>query len=378
MAVPRTHDGSVGPRSHPGSTVLPILTAVLAVVIVGCLGILGMRYADTDGSFGDRVGEVFGGSGTKPQNPTADDPRTRELVMSQANQFIIRINSYGPPDLDEQNKMPGYVQRVSEVITPKLAVEFDKQVTFAEQSVAQAGLARTVQLYATGMSSLDTDLATVLVTGAISQSYPDPAKEGRIEYEPLQFRYQVRLVKTENKWLVDDFEPIRGEVAGEPTPGVPTDVPTAPTTVDPSPGPSTDATSQVVQRFAEIIAKREVGIVQAIGVLDTCGFPAAAKAADSKCPPAPAALGVAVKSLFNSLQGATTPDSKVFVAVPPASIAELVTTAQDASSNVLVALASLDPACVTGTSKPCSTQRTALVGSVNALVANLRGWESVS
>ena len=211
MAVPRTHDGSVGPRSRSATPLVPVLSAVLAVVVVACLVFLGTRYAEASGSVGDRLDEVFTGQdAAAAQDGGPDDTRTRELVLSQANQFMLRINTYGPSDLDEQDKMPGYVERVKELITPKLAVEFEKQVTLAEQSVAQAGLARTIQLYASGAESLDSDLATVLVSGAINQSYPDPAKEGRIEFEPLLFRYEVRLVKTGGTWLVDDFTPVTG------------------------------------------------------------------------------------------------------------------------------------------------------------------------
>lgn len=379
MAVPRTHDGSVGPRSHSGSPVLPILCAVLAVVIVACLGVLGVRYADTEGTVGDRVAQVFSGDDADAEQAdvAADDPRARELVLSQANQFIIRINTYGPSDLDQQDKMPDYVQQVRDVITPKLAVDFDKQVTYAEQSVAQAGVARTVQLYATGLSSMDDDLATVLVTGAISQSYPDPAKEGRVEVEPLLFRYEVRLVKTDGTWLVDDFTPVRGEVEGEPSPGVPVDPdgPGGAATGEPSADPSATPSSPIVQRYAEIVSKREVAIVAAIDALDTCGFPAAAGAG---CGGAPGDLAQAVQGLANSLQGASNPDAKVFVGVPPAAISALVTSVQTSSSGVLDAVADLDADCVSGTSQRCATQRDTLVQAVNTLVADLREWRSVA
>ncbi|MDO9397868.1 MAG: hypothetical protein Q7T71_15080, partial [Herbiconiux sp.] len=267
--------------------------------------VLGVRYADTSGSFGSRVDEVFNGTDDVQAAATGDDPRERELVLSQANQFMIRINTYGPSDLDKQLKMPGYVTRVTEVITPKLAVDFDKSVTYAEQSVAQAGLARSIQLYATGAESLDADVATVLVTGAIKQSYPDPTKEGRIEYAPQQFRYEVSLVKTGNTWLVDDFTPVRGEVEGEPTDGVPTEDPA-------SPDGSGGATPSVVQRYAEIVTNRITSIDAALTDLQRCKFPQVAPAGDTRCAQAPQAAGSAAQTLANSLRGAANPDSKVF------------------------------------------------------------------
>ncbi|MDO9456324.1 hypothetical protein [Nocardioides sp.] len=352
---------------------------MFAVAIVVCLVVLGVRYADTSGSFGDRVGQVFTGDDETAAEPTVDDTRTRELVASQANQFMIRINTYGPKDLDKSNKMPGYVERVKEMITPKLDVEFEKQVTLAEQSVAQAGLARTIQLYATGTDSIDTDLATVLVTGSISQSYPDPTKDGRIEYEPLLFRYEVRLVKTEGTWLVDDFTPVKGEVEGEPT-DAPAD-PTAPSTVDPSSDPSSDpsgaASSGVVERYAEIVANRQDSLSVALDALSGCGFPTAAPADDAACAAAPAAVGDAARSLSNSLKGASNPDSKVFAGAPPAAIADLVSATQVAAANVDAAVVALDPTCVSGASADCATQRGAVAAASNNLVDALGGWAAI-
>jgi hypothetical protein len=343
-------------------------------VVVVCLVVLGVRFSDTSGSFGDRAGLLFTGSDDSAVAGGADDPRTRELVMSQANQFMLRINTYGPSDLDKQNKMPGYVERVSEVITPKLDAEFEKQVTLAEQSVAQAGLARSIALYATGLDAVDTDVASVLVTGAITQSYPDPTKKGRIEYEPLVFRYQVSLVKTGGSWLVDDFAPVKGEVAGEPTDGVPTQAPSSPQTVDPTGA----AASPVASRYAEIVAKRQVGIVAAVDTLDTCGLPDAAPAGDASCAAAPGALTTAVRSLANSLAGAANPDSRVFVGAPPAGIADLLSTTTSAASGVLDASAALRGDCLTDEATRCADQRAVLVAALNTLTQALRGWGSVS
>ena len=373
MALPRTHDGSVGPRS--ASSTLPVLTAVLAVVAVVCAVVLGTRFADTTGSFGSRVEQVFSGPAAA-QETTADNSRERELVMSQANQFMIRINSYGPSDLDAENTMPGYVERVSEVITPKFDVEFREQVTLAEQSVSEAGLARSVNLYATGTESLEADLATVLVTGEILQSYPDPApdatEEDRIEFEPSLFRIEVRLVKIEGTWLVDDFAPVTGEVPGEPTPGAPGE-PTAPATVEPSGG-----ASGLVGRYAEVVANRRVSIDEAAAALAACGFPQPASAGDETCASAPQALGDAARGLAASLRGAANPDAKVFVGVPPEAIADLVEVTGTAADNAVAVFGALSPACATDTGQACGRQRTAASQAVDNLVTAIDAWEAVS
>ncbi len=234
-------DGTSSPGS-PGSatSTLTILTAVFAVVAVVCLGVLAYRFvADTDGSSSalDRVGQVFSGS-DDAAGAAGDDQALRDEVMSQANQFVLRVNTYGPEDLDEDNKLPTYADGVREVITSKFAVSFDENLTLAEQSVSQAGYARGVELYGTGVESVDEDSATVLVGGVITGSYPDSsaqAEDGaRVEYEPQPFRFTVQLVRTDDAWLVDDFAPLTGEIIDPEAPLDPSDVPDPSSTDEPT------------------------------------------------------------------------------------------------------------------------------------------------
>ena len=62
--------------------------------------------------------------------------------MSQAQQFMLRLNTYGPDLLDDQGQMPKYRELVTDVITPKFETSFEKGVVAAEQTVAKAGLSR--------------------------------------------------------------------------------------------------------------------------------------------------------------------------------------------------------------------------------------------
>ena len=134
----------------------------------------------------------------------------RESVMAQAEQFMLRINTYGP-DLLEGDTMPKYRELVEEVITPKFAADFEKNAPLAEQTVKQAGLARTAKVFSTGVSAIDADSATALVAGSITQSYPSsPGSDDRVQTEPAPFRVQVTLVKVKGTWLVDDFSPLTG------------------------------------------------------------------------------------------------------------------------------------------------------------------------
>ncbi|MFB9312872.1 hypothetical protein [Nocardioides plantarum] len=343
------------------------LTAVLAVVCVACLVVLGLRYADTSGSVGDRAGQVFGLGDDDGGAGSADDTRTRELVLSQANQFIIRINTYGPSELDKQSKMPGYVKRVKEVITPKLDVEFEKSVTLAEQTVAQSGLERSAQLYASGAESIGADTATALVTGVITQSYPDPEKEGRIEYEPELFRYEVTLVRSGDQWLADDFAPVVGEVEGEPTEGA---------SADPTTGAS-GAASPSLQRYVRLVTGRQGDVVAAATALEACGLPAAVKAGDTACPAAASDLATAARALSVALRDASDPDAEGYVGKPPAAIVDLVKATAAVADDAVSAARALRPSCLAGDSSACASQRSAVTESAGNLAAALEGWAGI-
>lgn len=364
MAVPPTHDGSVGPRSTSGTFARPALTAVLAVVCVACLLFLGLRYTDASGSFGDRIGQVFGADDEPGATGDLDDPRARELVLSQANQFMIRVNTYGPSDLDEASKMPGYVERVKEVITPKFDVEFEESVTLAEQAVDQTGLERSVQLYASGAESITDDTATVLITGVITQSYPDPEAEGRIEFEPELFRYEVSMVRTGGEWLADDFAPVLGEVEGEPTEGEPTAPP--------------ETSSPAVQRYLRVVTGRQGDIEAAVATIGRCGFPEPATSASASCVAVSDDLASAARVLGVALRDAADPDAAGYAGAAPDAVTALAQATRAATADVIAAAQALRPACVVTDSAACTEQRTALADAAANLQAALDGWGTLA
>ena len=203
MAVHPADDGSLVIDDAPrgATSTLSLISLALVAVIVAALGVLVYGLlTDSDTS----------------ADASPDNQSVRDAVMSQADQFVLRANSYGPADLDENNAMPGYAERVREVITPKFAVSFDESLTLAEQTVSGAGYARDVDLYASGVESIDADNATVLVAGVFNGSYPDSSADAedsdRIEFEPQPFRFKVMLVKSDETWLVDDFSPLTSEI----------------------------------------------------------------------------------------------------------------------------------------------------------------------
>jgi Mce-associated membrane protein len=132
----------------------------------------------------------------------------REAAMAQTQQFVLRVNTYGPSMLDSSGQMPTYRQRVKAVITPKFAVSFDQGVTVAEESVKRFHLKRTCAVYATGTEVIDSDSAQVLVAGSISQTVLNKKGKRVSAGEPAPFRLRVTLDKIDGTWLVDDYQPV--------------------------------------------------------------------------------------------------------------------------------------------------------------------------
>lgn len=185
-------------RNHPSQapTFRLVLLCVLVVVLLASLGtsawLVTTRGAPALG--------IEGGA--------AEVQQERDAVMSQSRQFMLRMGTYGPDQL-EGNELPEYRDLVSEVITPKLEASFDRQVSAAEQIVSQAGVARTAEVFSTGVATLSDDSATALVAGTFTDAYP--TREGELDpQEPVPFRIQLTLVKSDGEWLVDDFTSVTG------------------------------------------------------------------------------------------------------------------------------------------------------------------------
>jgi Mce-associated membrane protein len=178
-----------------------VLATGLALLSLACAGVLVWVLA-FDG------GRDNGSGGL-------EEPEARERAMSLGDQFVRRLGTYGPDLLDESGQMPDYRERMREVITPKFRSGFDKQVAAVEQLVAQAGVERSTEVFATAVSRIDDDNAQLLVAGAFNDTYTAaPAKgsdeERTVSQEPLPFRFTVDLVSVDGDWLVDDFAPVGG------------------------------------------------------------------------------------------------------------------------------------------------------------------------
>jgi hypothetical protein len=183
---------STAPRSL-SPTFRLVIAAVLALVLLGSGAALAWVLVTRSGDDDAQAG--------------------REEVMAQTEQFMLRMGTYGPDLLDDQGAMPEYRDRVKAVITPKFAASFDKEAGAAEQLVAQAGVARSADVFATAVSTLDADSAQALVAGAFKDSFTRGKK--RVDQEPIPFRIEVSLVKVDGKWLVDDFDPVSAGDSGQ-------------------------------------------------------------------------------------------------------------------------------------------------------------------
>ena len=171
-----------------------LLAAALTIVVVTCVALLVWLTAADRGSAGGGL----------------ELPDEREQVMSLTDQFVKRLGTYSPEMLDDSGQMPAYREQVREVITPKFAADFDKEVATAEQLVAQGRITRSADVFATAVSSIDDDSARVLVAGSFTDSYAQgTGKKARtVQQEPLPFRFTVDLVTIDGEWLVDDFTPV--------------------------------------------------------------------------------------------------------------------------------------------------------------------------
>lgn len=200
MAVPPAHDQPAGltETTHDDPTRSATFRLALAgVLVLVLLASLGATVWLTATRGFEAIGVDRGAGELQGQ---------RDEVMSRTRQFMLRMGTYGPDQLDG-GRLPEYRDLVTEVITPKFATTFEQSVTTAEQIVAKAGVSREAEVFSAGVATIDADSATALVAGTFTDSYPDQSGELQPQ-EPVPFRIQVSLVKTEGEWLVDDFTPV--------------------------------------------------------------------------------------------------------------------------------------------------------------------------
>ncbi|MFT4082231.1 MAG: hypothetical protein QM638_06570 [Nocardioides sp.] len=146
----------------------------------------------------------------------------RDEVMAAATKFTTTVNTYGPSMLDSDSKeMPGYRKKVGKLLTSQFEASFEQGVTLAEATVSAQGAGRVGKVYAAGVSGMDADSATVMVSGGITLSYPKSKKSSkRVNVGTEPFRVEVDLVKQHGAWLVDDWQPAEKDPSSSNSSGV--------------------------------------------------------------------------------------------------------------------------------------------------------------
>lgn len=140
-------------------------------------------------------------------NSQSDLQVERESAMKIASQFMLRLGTSDPSMLDANGQMPEYRTLIGEVVTTKLRTQFENADFKAAENLAkQAAMTQVSVVYATGVESIDTDSATVLVAGRVQYTY-----KGGGAQEPIAFRYVVTVLKVDGKWLVDDYARAGGD-----------------------------------------------------------------------------------------------------------------------------------------------------------------------
>lgn len=214
--------------SQSWRTVAVVALAALALLLV-VLGItVGLLLGDDDD--GDDDNSAGDPPSTAASSPTASDSSTADEtpspenseptapaefaeVVDVASQFMTVINTYGPTMLEADGTMPTYRFTVSQLLTSKFLAEFNDTVPTVEATVKDAGLSRTATIGGSGLSSVDDDAATALVSGTIVNSYPKNADDPdgpRVDGESTAFRVTITLQQTDGTWLVDGFVPVEG------------------------------------------------------------------------------------------------------------------------------------------------------------------------
>ncbi len=180
-----------------------LLVGLLFVVSLACLIWTGV-IVTTRGTGDDPLDKLSSIREEPNTAPAAD----REQLLALGRDFVVRFNTYGPDMLDEDDHLPDYAS-LTDLMSAKFGDVFERNVGYAEQTVAQTGVGRSAEVHAVGVASLDADSAELLVAGTVQFSYPNPKDEEEpILFEPQRFRYRLSAVQIDGEWVVDDLDDI--------------------------------------------------------------------------------------------------------------------------------------------------------------------------
>ncbi|MBD8870734.1 hypothetical protein [Nocardioides donggukensis] len=165
-----------------------VLTIVLALALVAGLVWLAVGIAARAG------------------DPAASQrQQDRDAVMLRAREYVAAAWNYGTSDLDDDQVLTSYRERVTPLITTTFRTEFEKSAPVLDQLVAEQGFARQTTVDHLGVESIDADSAQVIVNGEITESQEENS------VRPTPFFWLLDLEKVDGTWLVADLDGYQGE-----------------------------------------------------------------------------------------------------------------------------------------------------------------------
>lgn len=129
----------------------------------------------------------------------------REAVILRAREYVDAAWNYGAGDLDDEQQLTDYRDRVTPLITTSFASEFEKTVPVLQQLINDEGFARQTEVDHVGVETLDADSATAIVSGTITET------QGDRQLAPSPFFWELDLEKVDDVWLVSDLGGFQGD-----------------------------------------------------------------------------------------------------------------------------------------------------------------------
>jgi Mce-associated membrane protein len=129
-----------------------------------------------------------GGSSTQ-------DSAARKEVQRVASSFAVNFNTYSSENVDS------YTRRMRPLLTDRAEQSFSQAIQSVVTQMRSQQMTSQGEVLVTGVSSIDSDSATVLVVADadVSAASGDLARH---------FRWEVDLVRQGGRWLVNDFTPV--------------------------------------------------------------------------------------------------------------------------------------------------------------------------
>lgn len=114
-------------------------------------------------------------------------------VKAVSEEFALRMDSLTSEDV------PGYIDKVSEVLTTRCKADFEKSEAALAGSIGSVEFTTKGFIRATGVAAIDDDSATVLVV------HDSQKTAGSGQSLLSAYRWTISLIKVNDTWLVDKF-----------------------------------------------------------------------------------------------------------------------------------------------------------------------------